>query len=68
MRTRLLTATAICLGFMLPLGRLRVAQQMYWVFQYAGWNEEWYEVVRIAPKRTRFVVEFYAGGLRGCGY
>jgi hypothetical protein len=54
--------------YMLPLGRLRAAQQVYWVFQYSGWSEEWYEVVRIAPKRTRFVVEFYAGGLRGCGY
>jgi hypothetical protein len=42
-----------------------VAQQLFWVFQYSGWNEEWYEIVRLGTKR-RFVVEFYAGGRRGC--
>jgi hypothetical protein len=51
--------------YMLPLGRVQVAQQLFWVFQYSGWNEEWYEIVRLGTKR-RFVVEFYAGGRRGC--
>jgi len=54
--------------YMLPLGRVRLAQQMFWVFQYSGWTEEWYEVVRISPRRLRFVVEFYAGGRRGCPF
>jgi hypothetical protein len=53
--------------YMLPLGRVRLAQQAFWIFQYSGWNEEWYEIVRVGPKR-RFVVEFYAGGRRGCDF
>ena len=52
-------ATAL---YMLPLGRLQTQKRMYWIFQLSGWDQEWYEVVEIAPGRPRFVVEHYGGG------
>jgi hypothetical protein len=52
--------------YMLPFGRIRLKDRQFWVFQYSGWDQEWYSVVRVSPRRLFFEAEFYAGGRRGC--
>ena len=34
---------------MLPLGLFRADDKVYWIYQFSGFEEEWYEVVE--PKR-----------------
>lgn len=41
-------------GYMLPFGLIRADEKVYWIYQFSGFEEEWYEVVE--PTR---------GGIRG---
>jgi hypothetical protein len=52
--------------YMLPFGRIRLNDRHFWVFQFSGYEEEWYEVVRILPRSVKFEAEFFAGSRRGC--
>jgi hypothetical protein len=52
--------------YMLPFGRIRLKDRMYWIFQYSGWEQEWFDVVRVTPRRLKFEAEFYGGGRRDC--
>jgi hypothetical protein len=54
--------------YMLPLGRIHVGSQQYWVYQFSGFDQEWYEVARMSPLKMGFVVESYGGGRVGCGF
>jgi hypothetical protein len=53
--------------YMLPFGRIHVGDQLYWVYQFSGFDQEWYEVARMTPLKMGFVVESYGGGRSGCG-
>ena len=50
--------------YMLPFGRIRPKDQMYWVFQLSGWESEWYEVVSVRPEKVRYVLEVSGAGGR----
>jgi hypothetical protein len=54
--------------YMLPFGRIHVGSQQYWVYQFSGFDQEWYEVARMSPLKMGFVVESYGGGRFGCGF
>jgi hypothetical protein len=54
--------------YMLPFGRFHLGQQQYWVYQFSGFDQEWYEVARMSPLKMGFVVEAFAGGREGCGF
>lgn len=54
--------------YMLPFGRFHIGPQQYWVYQFSGFDQEWYEVARMTPLKMGFVVEAYAGGREGCGF
>jgi hypothetical protein len=47
-------------NYMLPLGAMRIDRALYWLVQFAGWNNERYVVVEIKPKTVEAVVS--AGG------
>ncbi len=50
-------------SYMLPLGQLRVRDRTHWVFQMSGQDHEWYAVAELTPGRSRYVAEYYAGGI-----
>jgi hypothetical protein len=66
LRAKLTYCDRVGATYMLPLGRIRPAKVMYWVFQLSGWESEWYEVVSVRPQRVRYVLEVLAGAGRRC--
>jgi hypothetical protein len=53
-------------AYMLPFGRFRVRNELYWAYQLSGFENEWYVVARLSPSRITFVVESYGGGREAC--
>jgi hypothetical protein len=47
--------------YMLPFGRIRPKEKIYWVFQLSGWESEWYDVAEVGRERARHVIEVPAG-------
>jgi len=48
-------------NYMLPLGTMRIAGTLYWLAQFAGWNNERYVVVEIKQKTVEAVVNTQGG-------
>lgn len=48
-------------GFMLPFGLIRVTDRSYWVYQFSGFEGEWYQVVDTDKGGVRPVAGFHAG-------
>jgi hypothetical protein len=48
-------------NYMLPLGTMRIARTLYWLAQFAGWNNERYVVVEIKPNTVEAVVNTRGG-------
>jgi hypothetical protein len=48
--------------FMLPLGRLHVGGESFWVYQTSSWRDELYAVARVRPDEVRPVVAVLGGG------
>jgi hypothetical protein len=48
-------------NYMLPLGAMRIARTLYWLVQFAGWNNERYVVVEIKQKTVEAVVSTWGG-------
>jgi hypothetical protein len=46
---------------MLPFGTVRAGNRTYWVYQFSGYEDEWYQVVRPEPKDIDVAVTFHAG-------
>ena len=46
---------------MLPFGTVRAGGRTYWVYQYSGFEDEWYNVVRPEPEDISVAVAFHAG-------
>jgi hypothetical protein len=71
-RSRLVARVTYCdrrgVTYMLPFGRVRVGGQQHWVYQLSGFEQEWYEVTRVAPLKVGFVVEASGGGGESCGF
>jgi hypothetical protein len=47
--------------YMLPLGTVKARNRVYWVFQFAGAEGEWYEVTRPLPGRLESHASYNAG-------
>ena len=48
-------------SYMLPLGVMHVAGKLFWLAQFAGWNDERYVVVELKPKTVAAVVSTWGG-------
>ena len=48
-------------NYMLPLGGMQIAGKLYWLAQFAGWNNERYVVVEVKPKTVETVVSTWGG-------
>jgi hypothetical protein len=48
-------------GFMLPFGTVRAGGKTYWIYQYSGYDDEFYSVVRPEPGDIKVVVGYHAG-------
>jgi hypothetical protein len=48
-------------NYMLPLGAMRAAGRLFWLAQFAGWNDERYVIVEIKPKTVEAVVNVWGG-------
>lgn len=47
--------------YMLPLGVMRLTGKLFWLAQFAGWNDERYVVVEIKPKTVEALVNAWGG-------
>jgi len=47
--------------YMLPFGRIRVDGKEHWVYQLSGFEEEWYVVARIEPRKLTFMAQVLGG-------
>jgi hypothetical protein len=52
-------------SYMLPFGRMTLANRTYWAFQLSGHDHEWYAVAELRPDRVRYAAEYQAGGAPG---
>ena len=48
-------------GFMLPFGTVRAGGRTYWVYQYSGYDAEFYQVVRPEPDDVKVVAGYHGG-------
>jgi len=48
-------------SFMLPLGVMRLANRLFWLVQFSGFNHERYVVVEIKPKTVEAVLSVWGG-------
>lgn len=48
-------------SFMQPFGRLRLKDEIYWVYQLSSWRDEAYVVTRVRPKESRPVIAVSGG-------
>ena len=48
-------------GFMLPFGTVRAGGRTYWVYQYSGYDGEFYQVVRPEPDDVKVVAGYHGG-------
>ena len=46
---------------MLPFGTVRAGGKTYWIYQFSGYEDEWYQVVRPEPRKIDVAVSFHAG-------
>lgn len=64
-RTRVSARITYCdrkgVGYMLPFGLIRANDRHYWVYQYSGFEEEWYEVAEPTPRGINGQVAYAAG-------
>jgi hypothetical protein len=51
--------------YMLPFGTVTAKNRIYWIFQFAGAESEWYEITRPQPGRIESAASFHAGS---CAY
>ena len=48
-------------GYMLPFGLIRANGKAYWVFQYSGFDDEWYEVAEPTRRGVESHIAYRAG-------
>ena len=48
-------------GFMLPFGTLRAGDKTDWIYQYSGYDDEFYQVVRPEPGDIKVIAGYHAG-------
>jgi hypothetical protein len=48
-------------SFMQPFGRLRLKDEIYWIYQLSSWRDEAYVIARVRPKESKPVVAVTGG-------
>lgn len=48
-------------GYMLPFGFIRASGKVYWIYQFSGFDEEWYEVAEPTRRGIESRVAYNAG-------
>ena len=48
-------------SYMLPLGAMRVADRLFWLAQFSGWDHERFVVVEVKPKTVEAVLSVWGG-------
>ena len=48
-------------GFMLPFGTVRAGDKTYWIYQYSGYDDEFYQVVRPEPDDVKVAAGYHGG-------
>jgi hypothetical protein len=65
-RIRLAAKVTYCdrkgVGYMLPFGFIRADGNVYWIYQYSGFEQEWYEVAEPTRRGVNNHVVYAAGG------
>ena len=61
---RLMYCDRVGANYMIPFGKVRLRQVWYWIYQLAGYDNEWYAVAQVSRSRVGVVAEYFAGG--GC--
>jgi hypothetical protein len=61
---RLMYCDRVGANYMIPFGKVRLRQAWYWIYQLAGYDNEWYAVAQVSRSRVSVVAEYLAGG--GC--
>lgn len=51
-------------SYMLPLGAMRVADRLFWIAQFSGWDHERFVVLEVKPKSVDVAVNVWGGGCR----
>jgi hypothetical protein len=64
LRARLMYCDRLGASYMLPLGRIRVREASYWIYQLSGYDSEWYAVAELERSKVRFVAEYAASTCR----
>jgi hypothetical protein len=67
LRAKVAYCDRVGVTYMLPFGRIRSKVRDYWVFQFSGWEGEWYVVAQIQPGRVRIVLDVFGGNRARCG-
>ena len=49
-------------SYMLPLGVVRIANRLYWLAQFSGWDHERFAVLEIKEKTVEAVLSVWGGG------
>jgi hypothetical protein len=63
---RLMYCDRVNATYMLPFGRFRVKDRVYWVAQYSGHESEWYGVTRLSGTRVTPITHYFAGSQESC--
>jgi hypothetical protein len=63
---RLMYCDRVNAMYMLPFGRFRVKDRVYWVAQYSGHESEWYGVTRLSGTRATPMTDYFAGSQESC--
>jgi hypothetical protein len=48
-------------SYMLPFGVMKIADHMYWIAQFSGWNHERFVVIDVKPKGVEAVLNVWGG-------
>jgi hypothetical protein len=62
MAVDLLGCDRVGASYMLPLGAMRLADRLFWIAQFSGWDHERYVIVEMKPKGVELVANVWGGG------
>jgi hypothetical protein len=62
MAVDLLGCDRVGASYMLPLGVMRLANRLFWIAQFSGWDHERYVIVEVKPKGVELAANVWGGG------
>ncbi len=49
-------------SYMLPLAALRLSTRVFWIVQFSGWNDEYFDVIEPTAKAVDVALKVWGGG------